>query len=245
MITVPARPEKLTIVAYRTPVRESEVATFTAQFDPSTYTQTFQHAYQGANGDGVNVSLPRSRYTQSLPMTLSFQLILDANEIQGTLSDLVAFAPNDGLGGATDTGIYGAVDNFLQICYQYNGEIHEPNYLRIRWSSFERDCRLRSVNVQYTMFNRDGTPTRALLDVTFIGDTDEERRLREEDRQSPDLSRRHVVVSGDSLPRISEKAYGSNQYYLDLARYNRLNHFRVLTPGDVIRVPSLEELLAS
>ena len=81
-----------------------------------------------------------------------------------------------------------------------NGDIHEPNYLTVEWGDLTFSCRLESVNITYTNFERDGTPLRAELDVSLISDIEAEKRLREESMSSPDLTHSRVLRSGDTLP---------------------------------------------
>ena len=250
-ISVPANIEPLHIIAFHSEERGdgspvfTEVDRFDAQYCPSSYSQKYVNVFEGVESIGINVSLPSSRYAFSMPSLLSFKLILDSDDPSGSLSDAIP-TPGVGnpLGGGESEGISGVISQFLAVCYDYDGEIHQPRFLRVEWASLSASCRLQSVDIQYTMFTREGTPSRAELDVVFIGDVSEEIRVRQENRQSPDLTKRRTVIEGEPLPLISQEAYGSATYYLDLARYNRLNHFRELSPGSEISLPSLEELLA-
>ena len=251
MISIPARIEPLHIIAYHSEERGdgspvfTEVDRFDAQFCPGTYTQKYVNVFEGVESIGINISLPSSRYAFSMPSELSFKLILDSEDPPGTLGDAIPSPGIDNpLGGDGEGGVSEMVSQFLAVCYDYDGEIHQPRFLRVEWATLSAACRLQSVDIQYTMFTRDGTPSRAELDVVFIGDVSEEIRVRRENRQSPDLSKRRVVTVGDTLPLIAQEAYGSASYYLDLARFNKLNHFRELKPGTEINIPSLNELLA-
>jgi hypothetical protein len=240
-LITPSRLEPLRIIAFHSEDRGdgsptyTEVDNFEVQYDPSSYAQQYTNVFEGANSIGINVSLPSSRYAYSLPSRLSFTIILDATVEAGGLS--TAFADDAG------EGIAGLVDRFLAVCYDYDGEIHQPRFLRVEWGTLSAPCRMQSVDIQYSMFDPDGTPIRAKLDCVFLGDVSEEIRIRQEDRRSPDLAKLHEVIGGDSLPLISQKAYGSSAYYLALAKYNELDHFRDLQAGAQIRIPSLENLL--
>lgn len=250
-LSVPANIEPLHIIAYHSDERGdgspvfTEVDRFDAQYCPSSYSQRYVNVFEGVESIGINVSLPSSRYAFSMPSELKFKLIIDSDDPPGSLSDAIP-SPADlnPLGGAEDEGVMEAVNQFLAVCYDYDGEIHQPRFLKVEWATLSASCRLRSVDIQYTMFSRAGVPSRAELEVVFIGDVSEEIRLRQENRQSPDLNKRRTVIEGESLPLISQEAYGSSSYYLLLAQYNRLNHFRNLIPGSEISLPPLEELLA-
>jgi len=248
-IVSPHRLEPLRIISFHAEDRGdgspvfTEVDSYEVQYDPDSYSQRFTNVFEGSSSIGINVSLPSSRYAYSLASRLTFSIILDATTTEGGLS---APIPMPSLGGdSASEGISDMVSRFLETCYDYDGEIHQPRFLRVEWGTLSAPCRLQQVDIQYSMFDRDGTPIRAKLDCVFIGDVSEEIRIRQEDRRSPDLAKLHEVVAGDTLPLISQKAYGSPNYYMALADYNQLNHFRDLKAGSNIRIPSLETLLAA
>lgn len=250
-LNIPANIEPLHIIAYHSEERGdgspvlTEVDRFDAQYCPSNYAQRYVNVFEGVESIGINVSLPSSRYAFSMPSELSFKLIIDSDDPPSSMSDSLPTPSLDNpLGGADEEGVMEAVNQFLAVCYDYDGEIHQPRFLTVEWATLSASCRLRSVDIQYTMFSREGIPSRAELDVVFIGDVSEDIRVRQENRQSPDLNKRVTVIEGQSLPLISEKAYGSASYYLKLAKYNRLNHFREINPGMELSIPPLEELLA-
>lgn len=241
-IGTPLRLEPFRIIAFHSPDRGdaspvfTEVDSFEAQYDPDSYSRQFTNVFEGPQTIGINTSLPNARYAYSQASQLRFQIILDATPMGGN-------AITDLLSAAATSGVTEEVERFLEVCYDYDGEIHQPRFLRVEWGTLSCACRLQSVDVQYIMFDRNGTPIRAKLDTVFVGDVSEETRTRTEDRRSPDLAKVHTVKAGESLPLLAQKAYNSSTYYLDLARYNQLDHFRELKSGMEIRLPSLEELL--
>ncbi len=122
----------------------------------------------------------------------------------------------------------------------YNGKIHEPYYLEIAWG---KDTALRgrlvSLNVSYTFFKPDGTPLRAKVKLAFISSTDPEVAAKIQNKSSPDMTHLVDVVVGDSLPLLSHRIYNSSSYCVQLARFNNLNKFRKLTPGNDLVFPPL------
>ena len=99
------------------------------------------------------------------------------------------------------------IDNFLKLCFYMDGELHEPKFLKIQWGNGvlqDFDCRLKSVEIEYTAFERSGKPLRAKLSTVFVQDLDTKKRLRIEGKKSPDLSRSCTVQAGDT-PRLSHK----------------------------------------
>jgi len=101
------------------------------------------------------------------------------------------------------------------------------------------DCRLSSVDIKYTSFDREGSPTGAELDIVLIEDIADALRVREDNFQSPDVTHFRVVKAGDTLPLLSNSVYGDPSYYLTVAQFNGLDDFRNLQAGQKLYFPPL------
>jgi hypothetical protein len=226
--------KKLTIKAFNSSARLGEpFKTFEAMYNPDEFSQTYQIAYglkQGFDSSGRPANFARSK-----PKELNLKLVLDGsgvNEIGLT-----------GLAGRKT--VAERVKQFIDLTYAINGKIHEPNYLLVEWGGKEDgglifSCRLGSVKVTYTSFDRDGSPLRAELDIALIGDQEVRKRVRKENKSSPDLTHTRIIKSGDTLPLLTREIYGTSAYYLHVAQFNHLDNFRELTPGQELSFPPLE-----
>lgn len=220
--------EKLRILAFDNEKRAgAPAATFVAMFNPTSYAQT--HRIPWTAPQALNSSGQKLHYVTSLSNALSLVLLLDGTGVD-ELSD----------GGRPS--VKERVQQFFDTTLRYNGEIHEPYYLLVEWGSLKFPCRLASSTVRYTAFERDGTPLRAELTVELLSDHPSETRAKEEGKQSPDLTHSRIVRSGDTLPLLTKQIYGSPDSYLEVARYNRLDDFRRLTPGQELHFPPLAQL---
>ena len=81
---------------------------------------------------------------------------------------------------------------------------------------------------------------RAELDINLIADEDVKKRVKKENKNSPDLTHARIVKSGDSLPLLTKEVYGVPDYYLRVAQANNLDDFRNLTVGQELLFPPLE-----
>lgn len=221
--------EKLKIEAYSDVQRSSWVGDFEAMFNPESFKESYENVYD--RGQGVGSSGAEIRFVKNKPSDLNLRLVLDGTGIHeiGILK----------LGGAKS--VSERVNDFLKLAFGMQGDIHEPNYLIIKWGDINLPCRLTNVDINYTSFEKDGKPLRAELDANFISDMDVEKRLREENKTSPDLTHTRLVRSGDTLPLLSKEIYGSSEHYLYIARENGLDDFRNLIPGQEIFFPPLEK----
>ena len=93
--------------------------------------------------------------------------------------------------------------------------------------------------MEYTLFDSDGFPIRAVVTATFIQHVDLGQKLAK--LNSPDMSHLIEVKEGDNLPLMCEDIYGDSSFYLQVAAANDIVDFRNLVPGHQILFPRLEK----
>jgi len=172
----------------------------------------------------MDSSAPSSKYNKTASERLSFELIIDCT----------------GVVDSTRVDLPSEIALFSSVVYDYNGNIHRPNYVIIYWGkglSFK--CVLTSYDTTYTYFRPDGTPLRAKISLEFRSYIDLATLTKQDDKQSPDITHLVDVVEGDSLPQISQTIYRSPDYYVQIAQANKLNKFRNLQAGIQLMVPPL------
>lgn len=198
----------------------SPVDTFEVMFNPNSYALKYAVEYEDDQGKGTT-GLPQ-RFKQSKPSEFSLEFMLD------------------GTGAAADpVDISEEISHFLRVCYEYDGEIHRPRYLKVAWGTLLFNSVFKAANIKHTLFQPDGTPLRASISATFFGFIVDTKRVAEERSSSPDLTRIHTVTGGETLPLLAHRYYGNTAHYIDVARANELNDFRALTDGQRLIFPPL------
>jgi len=233
----PFKLQKLKISAYGDSTRSGQPEpkdTFTVMFNPETISMKHENVFQ--KFQGINTSGRTANYSHSRSDELELELVLDGTGVTDYgLATLV--------GKGTDS-VSKQIETFLNCCFYMDGKLHEPKYLKIQWGDgllADFDCRLQSVSIEYTSFDRNGAPLRAKLATSFQEDLDSSKRLRKEGKSSPDLSHVRIVRSGDTLPLLSKEIYGTSEFYLRVAEANNLDDFRNLRPGQEIIFPPLQK----
>ena len=154
--------EKLKIKVYRTEARNgSPIETFEAMFNPESYMLSYENVY--SKEQGINSSGKSARYSLSKPSDLSLKLILDGTGV----SDYPV------LTSRADLDVSRRVQKFMELTAYMDGNIHQPKFLKIEWGTLIFKCRLLSVDIAYTLFDKGGRPLRAELSTTFVGDLEE------------------------------------------------------------------------
>jgi len=232
----PFKLEKLKIVAFADRKRNGHpIGTFEAMFNPESITQKYEIQY--GKGQGMGANNQRVDYSRSKPTDLNLKLILDGTGLHeaGVLNSMgvarLEFPAKS---------VSARVEDFLKLTFRVNGDIHEPNSLTVIWGKFQFACRLGSVDIKYTNFDRDGTPLRAELNIKLLSDINVIKQMRKKRLNSPDMTHSRIVKAGDTLPLLTKEIYGSAQYYWWVAEQNGLDDIRCLTPGQRLVFPPLE-----
>ena len=222
--------EKVQITAYPNAKRQGKGDVM--QFDINPVQVSSRHENQFSRLRGINTSGRSAPYAKSYSDVLKLQLVIDDTLV---LLSKALPASSSKAGKVKDQ-----VSKFLTFCAYMDGKIHEPRFLRVQWGSIDFECRLQSVDIKYTRFDDKGNPLRAELDTVFVSDMSDDKRIRLENKKSPDITHQRVVGQGDTLTGLSKEVYGDARHYLMVAQANRLDHFRRLTPGQELFFPPLE-----
>lgn len=215
--------KKLRIEAYSQPDCSGTVGEiFEAYLNPNEITLSYEIEYNSASGSGTTAS----------PMTFK-------NMKPGDMS-LIFFIDGTGANGSL-VDVQKRIEQFQKVTC-YNGEIHRTNYLKVAWGTLAvKRCVLKSLSIAYKMFHPNGVPLRAVLTAAFTDSYDDKTRVAMAQDKSPDLTHVRLVKAGDNLPTLCYKIYGDPCYYLDVAKANRIDQFRKLSPGTKIFFPPLEK----
>jgi len=200
---------------------------FECMFNPDTYTIEHRVRYdttQAAGGtasDGTFNCIP--------PKQFSIEFTIDAT---GVSSDLEIPFP---------IPIPIQVLLFNKVTMDIDGDIHRPNYLIVQWGTFICECYLISSRITYTLFDSFGIPLRAKVNATFLERIESKLNQIANMFSSPDLTHTRLVKEGDRLPLMVFKEYKNQDYYLQVARANKLKNFRKLKTGEMINLPPVSK----
>jgi hypothetical protein len=229
--------EKLHIDAYEDVERKKSAspASMAMMFNPESYKEQHGITYQEARGrQAINSPGKPAKYAYTPPGELAFKFIFDGTGVN-------YFAPEMLVRVLKGESVDKQIEIFKQLCLDMNGDTHQPHFLVVRWGkALNFPCRLKTLDITFTLFDRSGDPIRAELDVSFVYDESQETITRQAGKNSPDLTHIRTVKSGDTLPFLCKQIYGSSKHYLFIARANHLDDFRNLVPGQQISFPPLQ-----
>lgn len=132
------------------------------------------------------------------------------------------------------------VEEFKDLVMGYNGKTHQTAYLQILWGGYKLQCRLKSMDIEYTLFRKDGRPIRAKAKCIFKGTATYEVMVAKQNKMSPDLTHLRTVNMNDKLALMAENIYENPSYYIDVAQTNQLLSFRKIETGQNISFPPIK-----
>lgn len=121
------------------------------------------------------------------------------------------------------------------------GAIHSPPSLLVQYGTFISNCKLNDSTVTYTMFDSFGLPIRAKISASFTEYTPSGLGAILSMLSSPDLTHAVTVAEGDILPLLTYKVYNEQNYYLQVAKVNKLKNFRKLEAGTTLIFPPIAD----
>jgi hypothetical protein len=207
----------------------ADPASFVVPINPETFSRSLEVKYEENTAQGSQGT--DAKYTSTEQEDIKLDFVLDAT------NTMMGYDPSQ-----KNKSVPQQIDELLRTAYYMNGDIHKPHYLKILWGKhFTFDCVLTKLDINYTLFHPNGEPLRAKISATFKGSVEQDKRVRTQDKNSPDLTHVRQVKGGQKFPLMAFEIYGDQKYYLQAARANNLTSFRNVGEGREIVFPPLEK----
>ncbi|UFH33161.1 hypothetical protein LNP04_05440 [Chryseobacterium sp. C-71] len=132
------------------------------------------------------------------------------------------------------------VEAFKNLTIGYNGDTHQTAYLQLLWGGFNLQCRLKSMDIDYTLFTKSGKPIRAKVKCVFKATATHQIMVARQNKTSPDLTHLRTVNMNYHLTLMAEDIYKNPSYYIDVAQTNKLLSFRKIETGQNITFPPIK-----
>jgi len=160
-----------------------------------------------------DTSSASQRYKSTPSEKLNFDIVIDCT----------------GIVDSTRTVMATEISALEKIVYTYNGTIHRPNFVKVQWGqNITFKGVLISLEISYTLFKPDGSPLRAKLSLAFSQYISPSTITEIDAPESPDLTHIVTVVQDMNLPQLCLQVWNDNSYYIQVAKFNKLDKFRNL-----------------
>ena len=210
---------------------------FYALVNPENFTRKYAIEYVDQN---VPNTTQQAKYFRTKPEEFKLDLLIDGT---GVVKD--AGIINIGIANPfedSDNDVTARIELLKKFCYSYEGEIHRPCYIKICWGTTDGLFKgiLTSLDIDYKLFRPDGKPIRAMAHLSLISALNPEEAVRLEDNRSPDITHQRIFKAGDRFTLLINKIYNDQQYYIDVARANKMPGFRKIAQGTKINFPPIK-----
>lgn len=142
-------------------------------FNPTEYSISHSIRYVNNNGLGEAFEAKNLAFTRGTPATLSVSIIVDQkSNLESSLESIGGLAYNK----IKYKGLSSQPRNVKQICQylsqfmHYDSKTKNTPLIGFTWGDMRFLGKLTRVDTRFTMFDRDGSPTRAKVGLTIIGD---------------------------------------------------------------------------
>jgi hypothetical protein len=205
---------------------------FTTPINPESFTQTLKVNADTSLGHGNPGS--EVKYKSTEPEQLRLDFVLDGTKtMEGYGGDIKNYASKE---------VHLQIADLKNCVYNFDGVIHRPRFLIVHWGSeIDFKCVLSNLDLNYTLFNPDGSPQRVKVSATFLAHKSREQLLAESRASSPDLTHYRKVKQGDRLDLMSNKIYNDPKYFMQVGKINNLVSIRKIKPGTDLYFPPFDQ----
>lgn len=242
--------DKMRIEAYPTKdFKVGEPKTVFVQLNPEKYTMKHNVVY--CEGQAMGTTGSDLKFNKIEGEEVTFDFLFDSSGVvpppkfTGRVNDGDNLSGNNTVSNAFMPAVVNPFEEaasveedvmkFKDLLMAYNGDTHQPPYLLLIWGGYNLSCRLKSMDIEYTLFRKDGCPIRAKVKCLFKGTVEYKLMAARQNKSSPDLTHQRIVKMNDRLPLMAESIYQSNGYYIDVAKNNKLLTFRKLNTGETLQ----------
>ena len=204
-------------------------------FNPTEFTVEKGNQFAEVNVPGLPSSI--LQFVRGNSRTISMELFFDTYENE---EDKDVRMYTDKITGWDAGSIYSQLSPDKKGLMDIDSELHAPPVCIFEWGSFIFPCVIERVSKRFTMFLADGTPVRATLSVTLKEYDEVDIQIAEIDTHSADLTKRRVVIQGDSLWSIAAKEFGDPAEWRRVAKANAIDNPRLVKPGTELVIPVKE-----
>lgn len=190
--------------------------TFTVLFNPTEYVLKKETPW--AETKVLGLDAPAASFVAGNRMELEMELFFDTFEEKTDVREHTQ-----------------KIETLLMV----NRDEHRPPLCLFTWGNFQFKGVFEKLKQRYVMFLPDGTPVRAILNVTIKEYTTTFEQLQRQPRQSADRAKRRIVRRGDTLSLIAYREYNDASLWRKIADYNRIEDPLNIEPGTELVIPPI------
>ncbi|WP_196893053.1 CIS tube protein [Aureivirga marina] len=219
--------EKLKIISYKDDSYDTsgKNGEFTVMVNPSSYKHNYTVSYSKESETSGALYVTK-KFSNLGEEEISFDFMLDDTGV------IPRNVENEG------KSVDDMVEELKQCVYSVDETEKEISYLELNWGTLSLRCRLKSLSVDYLMFRPSGEAIRAKVNISFMGQTDQDQKV-ESSSNSGNMTKIVTIEEGDNLPMLCFKMYNNSGMYVQVAAANGLSSLSDLKVGASLVFPPI------
>lgn len=210
-----------------------EKSTFVCQFNPDQYHISARGKLTKIERQGEDS--PIVQFMGGSTSVLDLKLYFDTSTSYEIKTGMIFAKPKKEK--AKDVSVY---TKKLMSLVRIEGKVHRPPLVTFSWGSVRFSGFVEKVDVNFTMFEKGGTPVRAEVSLNIISvELEPLDSVKLSVKESPDRTKCITMTSDSSLWDIAQKEYGDASYWREIARANHILNPLEVPAGTQLKVPAL------
>ena len=222
-------------LTYPDPLDKNKKKSIEVQFNPAEYSISRGVNSSETNGKGQNATPEQQQQEQESLATMQVKLRLDTTTYVEE-DDEVEKYPDY----LKDENELAGICKDLSMLTKITPDSHKNDLLCFSWGTMEFYGIVTSLTIQYQMFNRNGQPVRANIEMSIKG---EEKELLNDiganPRQSPDRTKYRRMNPREELWMLADMEYDDASCWKEIARENGILNPRKVDYTKCLKIPAL------
>lgn len=126
----------------------------------------------------------------------------------------------------------------LDLIVNIDSQLHSPPPCQFKWNKITFNGIVSSYKKEFTFFYADGTPARAKVNLVLKPYTNIELMSKNLDLQSSDISKKRVLIQGDTIFDMAYREYKSTAMWRVIAQANNIDDPLNIEYGTELILPS-------
>lgn len=213
-----------------------ENSTFVCQFNPDQYHIKVKGKLTKIERQGEDS--PIVQFMGGSSSTLDLKLYFDTSTSYEIKTGMVLAKPMKEK--PKDVSAY---TKKLMSLVRIEGKKHRPPLVTFSWGPVRFSGFVEDVDVNYTMFEKGGTPVRAEVSLNIVSvELEPLDTMKVSVKESPDRTKCITMTSDSSLWDIAQGEYGDASYWREIAKANNILNPLEVPAGTQLKVPALLEV---
>lgn len=187
------------------------------QFNPSTYSLEENNEFSEKKLMGLKGVV--NQFTGSKKSDLALELLFDSTALGTDVRLLIA--P-------------------LYLLSNIDNTLHAPAPCKFVWGGFFYDGIVSALKKEFVFFFSSGIPARVKISLTLKPYVEVKQSVQEANYQSSDISKKRVLIEGDSVFEMANREYKDPSMWRKIAQMNDVENPLNISFGTELFLPSKE-----